>query len=83
MDPRPWIPPFIGYQNYVNQKGWKWLSVILQEVMDDRYQIRDISVGAHEAAVQDIPVIESDCFHSECLSVLYHAAISSPPVRSS
>ncbi len=47
------LPPSDGYRDYVNRKGWPF--IILQAVVDDRYQIRDICVGApgsaHDAAV--------------------------------
>ena len=49
----PILPPSDGYRDYVNRKGWP--SIVLQALVDDRYQIRDICVGspgsAHDAAV--------------------------------
>ncbi|KAK7945591.1 hypothetical protein WMY93_001319 [Mugilogobius chulae] len=49
----PVLPPSDGYRDFVNRKGWP--SIVLQAVVDDNYQIRDICVGtpgsAHDAAV--------------------------------
>lgn len=49
----PILPPSNGYRDYVNRKGWP--SIVLQALVDDRYQFRDICVGtlgsAHDAAV--------------------------------